>query len=132
MQTRLLLVAGALAVSCAAQDTAADPWQPHRTLEVLYAGSAGGTREKAFDAFLREHFDTVGVIALDQLTMASAAAYDVVIADWVSQYGNDGYPKNENSLHGAPGKLGPEFTKPVLAMSYVGTQVRAGYKLDWL
>ncbi len=132
MQPRLLLVAGALAISGAAPDTAADPWQPHRTLKVLYAGSAGGTREKAFDAFLREHFDTVGVIALDQLTMASAAAYDVVIADWVSQYGNDGYPKNENSLHGAPGKLGPEFTKPFLAMSYVGTQVRAGYKLDWL
>ena len=132
MQTRLLLVAGALAVSCAAQDTAADPWQPHRTLKVLYAGSAGGTREKAFDAFLREHFDSVGVIALDKLTMASATDYDVVIADWVSQYGNDGYPKGKNSLSSAPITLGPEFTKPFIAMSYVGTQVRAEYKLDWL
>jgi hypothetical protein len=136
MQTRTLLAAGAtaaLALSVAAQqDGAADPWQAHRATKVLYAGAAGGTREKAFDAFLRQHFDHVGVIALDKLSMATAEGYDVVVVDWMSQYGNDGYQKRDNSLYSAPVKLGPEFTKPLIAMSYVGTQVRPDYKLDWL
>ena len=64
--------------------------------------------------------------------METAKAFDVVIVDWVSQYANDGYPKRESRLFGAPKQLGPDFTKPFIAMTYVGTQVRRGYKLDWL
>ena len=64
--------------------------------------------------------------------MATAANHDVVIVDWVSQYGNDGYPKRDNSLFSAPTTLGPGFTRPTIAMTYVGTQVRSGQKLDWL
>ena len=113
-------------------EEAADAWAPHRKLKVLYAGKAGGSREKAFGAFLKQHFDTSATIPLGELSMESAKAYDVVIVDWVSQYGNDGYEKRGNSLFGAPIQLGPEFTKPFIAMTYVGTQVRRGYKLDWL
>jgi len=127
---------GLLALTIVAPGTFAeeqgDAWAPHRKLKVLYAGKEGGSREKAFAAFLKEHFDESGTIPLGTLSMKTAQGYDVVIVDWVSQYGNDGYPKRENSLHGAPIRLGPEFTKPFIAMSYVGTQVRGGYKLDWL
>ncbi|MDH3592381.1 MAG: hypothetical protein OER88_10910 [Planctomycetota bacterium] len=110
----------------------ADPWAPHRKLKVLYAGKEGGSREKAFGAFLQKHFDTSAAIPLGKLSMDTAKDYDVVIVDWVSQYGNDGYAKRERSLFSSPIRLGPEFTKPFIAMTYVGTQVRGGYKLDWL
>lgn len=109
-----------------------DPWAPHKTLRVLYAGKEGGHRWRAFPEFLGKHFDTVGTLPLGKLSMQTAADWDVVIVDWVSQYGCEGYPKRGNSLFSAPLKLGPEFTKPFIAMSYVGTQVRRGYKLDWL
>ena len=135
MRTRTLLAAcsaAALAGHSLAQAPTTDPWQTHRSTRVLYAGAAGGAREKAFDAFLRQHFDTVAVIALDKLSMASAENFDVVIADWRSQYGNDGYPKRDNSLYSVPIKLGPEVTKPLIAMTYVGTQLRPEHKLDWL
>ncbi len=107
-------------------------WAPHRSLKVLYAGKANMHRDKVFGAFLSKHFDKSATIPLEQLSMKTAADYDVVIVDWVSQYGNDGYEKREGTLFGAPKKLGPEFTKPFIAMTYVGTQVRRGYKLDWL
>jgi len=126
-----LLALTLIAPSALAQEPD-DSWAPHRKLKVLYAGKAHGSREKAFDAFLKEHFEESATIDLAALSMKSAKDYDVVIVDWVSQYGNDGYPKRGNSLHGAPIQLGPEFTKPFIAMTYVGTQVRRGYKLDWL
>lgn len=112
-------------------DASADGWT-HRSIRVLYAGWPGGSREKAFEAFLKQWFDEVSVIGLKDLSMRTAAGSDVVIADWCSQYGNDGYPKRENTLYSAPAKLGPEFTRPVIAMSYVSSQIRAGHKLDWL
>jgi hypothetical protein len=118
----VLLLAGLAA-------TGDDPWTPHRKLGVLYAGKEGGSREKVFAAFLKEHFDRSATIPLQKLSMETARDYDVVIVDWTSQYGNDGYPK-KNEL--APLTLGPEFTKPLIAMTYVGTCVRRGYKLDWL
>jgi hypothetical protein len=113
-------------------DADAQAWAEHRKIRVLYAGWAGGSREQAFAPFLKEWFDTVGVIPLGDLSAETAAGYDVVIADWGSQYGNDGYPKRENSLYSAPGQLGPQFTKPVIAMSYVSSNLRRDYKLDWL
>ena len=69
---------------------------------------------------------------LADLDPQSAAKWDVVIADWVSQYGNDGYPKNDKSLQGAPCKLPDDFDVPVVAMTYVGTNIRSRHKLDWL
>lgn len=109
-----------------------DPWEPHRALHVLYAGYEGGHRERVFAEFLGEHFDRVETIPLAELSMDRAKDSDVVIADWVSRYGCDGYEELENRLHSAPLDLPADFTKPVVAMTYVGTQVRGGYKLDWL
>ena len=136
---RRFLVAGFATVSLLAQAPSpqagaddAQAWQSHRSLRVLYAGWPGGARERAFADFLHRWFDKVGVIDLATLSMQTAADYDVVIADWCSQYGNDGYPKRDNSLFSAPVALGPEFSKPLIAMDYVSSQVRSQYKLDWL
>lgn len=110
-----------------------DPaWQPHRATRVLYAGWPDGSREREFAGFLRRWFDVVGTCSLEQLSMQVADGYDVVIADWCSQYGNDGYPARENSLFGVANQLGPEFTKPIVALDYVSSNIRRGYKLDWL
>jgi hypothetical protein len=124
----------AFAPSAAAQEPAeADPaWQQHRALKVLYAGWPGGSRERAFEEFLKQWFNKVGVCDLEQLTVETAKDYDVVIADWCSQYGNDGYPKRESSLFSVKNQLGPEFSKPIIAMDYVSSHIRGGYKLDWL
>ena len=109
-----------------------DAWAQNRATRVLYAGWPDGSREKAFAPFLREWFETVGVIDLAKLSKQTAEGYDVVIADWGSQYGNDGYPKRESSLYSAPVTLDPDFTKPVIAMAYVSSNLRRNHKLDWL
>ncbi len=107
-------------------------WVPHRSLSVLYAGSVDGHREKVFAAFLGKWFDKSSTISLKELSMETARDYDVVVVDWVSQYNNDGYPKRERMLFSPGVTLGPEFTKPMVSMTYVSTRVRGGYKLDWL
>ncbi|MEM6572523.1 MAG: FG-GAP-like repeat-containing protein [Planctomycetota bacterium] len=109
----------------------ATAWAPHRSTRVLYAGSEGGHRETEFSKFLAEHFDVTATLPLEELSMATAEDYDVVVIDWKSQYGLDGYDK-KSGLHRVPVALGPGFTKPVIAMSYVGTKARRGQKLDWL
>ena len=111
----------------------ADAWQTHRTTKVLYAGWPQGSREAAFRAFLEQHFDKVGVIDLAKLTPEAAKDYDVVIADWGSQFGNDGYSKpKENSLLSSPTVIDDTFGKPIIAMSYVSSNLRPQHKLDWL
>lgn len=128
-----LLGAGLLAPAATTQrPDHDDAWARNRATRVLYAGWPDGSREKAFAPFLREWFDTVGVIGLAKLSKETAAEYDVVIADWCSQYGNDGYPKRESSLYSAPVSLGADFTRPVIAMSYVSSNLRRNHKLDWL
>jgi len=128
-----LLSVAALGAALPAQAPVADAaWKEHRQLKVLYAGSPGGSREAAFEEFLGQWFDEVDTISIADLKSSTAAEWDVVIADWVSQYGNDGYPKREGSLFSAPCSLPADFTKPVVAMTYVGTNIRRGYKLDWL
>lgn len=107
-------------------------WAPHRGTKVLYAGSPGGTREAAFRAFLERHFDRASVLDLAQLSPATAKGFDVVIADWTSQYGNDGYAKREGSPLTGPVKLDDAFDVPVIAMDYVSTNLRSQRKLDWL
>ena len=114
-----------------AADAAA--WQTHRTTKVLYAGWPKGSRETAFRAFLEQHFDKVGVIDLAKLTPQTAKDYDVVIADWCSQNGTDGYDKPERgSLHSAPVSIDDTFGKPIIAMDYVSSGIRGTHKLDWL
>lgn len=127
----LLAVLAAMPTTAAAQDDT-DAWTPNRGLKVLYAGKEDGHREKAFAAFLKKWFDQSATIPMSELSMKTAKDYDVVIVDWVSQYGNDGYAARENRLFSPPIKLGPEFTKPMISMTYVSTRVRSGYKLDWL
>lgn len=111
---------------------APDSWAQHRNLKVLYAGKVGGHREKVFGAFLGKWFDISGTMSLKKLSMKTARDYDLVIVDWVSQYGNDGYPARTRTLFSPRTVLGPEFTKPMISMTYVSTRVRSGYKLDWL
>ena len=91
-------------------------------------GERDGVRFRELHAFTAK----LATLPLGKLSMETAKDYDVVIVDWVSQYGNDGYDKRERSLFNAPKALGGDFTKPFIAMTYVGTQVRGGYKLDWL
>jgi hypothetical protein len=127
--------AGSLLLANAATQTPeADrkAWDEHRKTRVLYAGWPGGSREQVFQAFLAQWFDQVTVIDLEKLSVATAGDHDVVIADWCSQYGNDGYPKRENALSTPKVALGAEFTKPIIAMDYVSSSVRARHKLDWL
>ena len=107
-------------------------WQAQRATKVLYAGWPDGSREASFRAFLQRHFDSVQVTDLAKLTKESAASFDVVIVDWASQYGKDGYPKRENSLLSAPGSLPDDFGVPVIAMDYVSSNLRNEHKLDWL
>jgi hypothetical protein len=129
----LCLVVGILATAGPAQQPDdATAWAQYRSIKVLYAGWPGGSREHAFEAFLQQWFDEVKVIDLKALSVASAAPFDVVIADWCSQYGNDGYPTRENQLSSAPVQLGTDFTKPIIAMDYVSSNLRGRYKLDWL
>jgi hypothetical protein len=110
----------------------ADAWRVHRATKVLYAGWPGGAREAAFRAFLERHFDHVAVIDLAKLDRATAAPHDVVLADWASQYGKDGYPAPHKGVHQVPVKLPDDFDVPVVAMDYVASQLRPGRKLDWL
>ena len=129
-----LLLASAATQATATQtpDADAKAWASHRNTRVLYAGWPGGSREKVFAEFLKQWFDTVSVIDLEKLSTATAKDHDVVIADWCSQYGNDGYPKRENSLFSPSVDLADDFTKPVIAMDYVSTALRGRHKLDWL
>lgn len=132
---RSALLAAAIASAVAPSAPAQEPdaaWAPHRSLKVLYAGKADGHRERVFGAFLEKWFERPATMPLEELSAQTAAPYDVVIVDWVSQYGCDGYAKRGNSLFSAPIVLGPDFTKPIIAMTYVGTNVRRDYKLDWL
>ena len=110
----------------------ADAWRAHRATKVLYAGWPAGSREAVFRAFLKRHFDRVEVMDLAKLTKAAAQPFDVVIADWASQYGNDGYAKRGNSLLAALVELADDFDVPVIAMDYVSTNLRGRHKLDWL
>lgn len=104
-------------------------WGENRNLKILYAGSPGGSREKVFKEFLEQWFDHVGVIGMRDLSVKTAEPYAVVIADWESYYGNDGYAGKNASV---PATLSPDFTKPVIAMTYVSSRIRPGQKLDWL
>ena len=122
--------ADAAAADVVGGDAAA--WQVHRATKVLYAGWPGGSREAAFRAFLERHFDHVAVLDLAKLTKAAAAGHDVVIADWASQYGKDGYPERKNSLTSAPASLPVDFDVPVITMDYVAANLRREHKLDWL
>ncbi|MEM7201767.1 MAG: hypothetical protein AAF628_15980 [Planctomycetota bacterium] len=125
------LVALAISASPFAQQIDEAAWKPHRSLDVLYAGKTDGHREKVFGEFLNIWFDRSATIPLEDLSTETAADYDVVIVDWMSRYGCDGYPERTR-LNSAPANLDANFTKPIIAMTYVGTQVRRDYKLDWL
>jgi hypothetical protein len=118
--------------TASAQRVTDEAWAPHRSTKVLYAGKAGGQREKVFAAFLRDNFDGSATLPLEELSMATAKDFDVVIVDWVSQFGCDGYPKRQGRLFSAPTTLDADFTKPFIAFSYVASNVRPQGKLDWL
>src|SRR5262245_24873209 len=107
-------------------------WAQHRSTKMLYAGWAGGSRERAFVDFLKQWFDVVDVLPLEKLNETTVGDHDVVIADWCSQYGNDGYPARENSLYSPRVTLSERFTKPVIAIDYTSSSLWRNGKLDWL
>lgn len=110
-------------------DPQAKEW-PGRTLAILYAGSPGGFRETSYTKFLHEWFDKVDAIDLRKLSVEAAKPYDVVIADWTSRYGKDGYVED---MSGADLVLPKEFTKPVIMLSAVGGELTRGRsKIGWL
>jgi hypothetical protein len=100
-----------------------------KKLKILYAGYPGGSREASYTKFLRSWFDKVEAIDLQKLDTSTAAPFDVVIADWGSQYGNDGYPKE---LADANVKLGAGFSKPLVVIGAVGGQFSSRSLFDWL
>ncbi len=108
---------------------AEEAFEAHRELRVLYAGFPGGSREFAFEDFLADWFDEVEFISLEDLNMEAAEPFDVVIADWTSHYGNDGYDEKVPPINTM---LGPDFTRPVVAINYTASSLRSGYKLNWL
>ena len=96
-------------------------------LSILYAGAPGGEREKHFVEFLEEWFPEVQTISLEELTSKAAEPFDVVVADWKSQY------KDGRSLPDAEPKvrLDPGYSKPTICLASVGAAICGG-KLDWL
>lgn len=124
---------GVLLLSFAAGAAAAQTREElgeHSRLAILYAGDHGSAREKAFVEFLRPLFAKVDAIDLANLDPKSAAAYDVVIADWKRRY-----PRAEGQgFESAPGSLTAEFTKPIVMIGAVGGEITRGLrpKLDWL
>jgi len=96
-------------------------------LSILYAGAPGGEREKHFVEFLEEWFPEVQTIDLESLTPKAAEPFDVVVADWKSQY------KDGKSLPDAEPKvrLDPGYSKPTICLASVGSVICGG-KLDWL
>ena len=136
----LLIVLGILASvptrTSASEDAPGKPdpssqsasWAEHRSTRVLYAGFEGGSRWKSFEGFLSQWFDTVGTLPLADLDEKTAAGYDVIITDWTSHYGNDGYSEERAPF---PKQLGPGFARPVIALDYTGARLRRD-KIDWL
>jgi hypothetical protein len=124
------LLLGLVALPAPAQSHAPREEWPGRTLKILYAGSPGGFREGSFKTFLQEWFDKAETIDLRELTVAAAEPYDVVIADWTSRYGKDGYAED---MSGAGVLLPKDFAKPVIMVSAVGGElVRGRSKIGWL
>ncbi len=127
--TASFLLASSLA---AGQDASAVPSPglgAAKDWKILYAGSPDGFREKAWVEFLREHFATVDARSLAGISPADAAPYDVVIADWTSRYGNDGYPKD---FAGPETALGSGWTKPTILIGAVGGEIARHSLIDWL
>ena len=124
-----LFAAGVTAVGSSAQDVVDHPLGEHQRTKVLYAGSPDGFREKVYVEFLGEWFAEVGVISLSDLDAKAAEPYDVVIADWRSWYGNDGYSK-ERVYHRTT--LSRDFSKPVVMIGAVGGKLARKSKIGWL
>jgi len=124
------LLLGLAALPASAQNDAPRTEWPGRSLKILYAGSPGGFREKAYTSFLHDWFDKVDAIDLRTLSVKAAEPYDVVIADWTSRCGHDGYVED---MSGAGVVLPQDFTKPVIMLSAVGGELTRGRsKIGWL
>lgn len=81
-----------------------------RELKVLFAGTQGEPREKAFESLLGQAFDRVDTIDLRKLSAESAKGYDVVVADWEPTYRDGRWGQGER--HGV--KLERDFPTPLL------------------
>lgn len=99
-----------------------------RKLAVLYAGVLETPRAQSFVEFLQANFDRVGALDVTKLSMATAAGYDVVVAD-----GNRVYPMDPQKGLGLPKiVLGPDFTRPIVMLSALAGQMQTHTKIGWL
>ena len=97
-------------------------------LKVLYAGVPDTPRAKAFVEFLKANFEKVGELDVTQLSMATAALWDVVVCEGKRLYPMD---PEKPSLNQAKCDLGADFTKPIVMIaSMVGVQNHT--KIGWL
>ena len=126
----MLVAVSALLLAAPAPRAPQDAKQP---LAVLYAGAPDGEREKAFVAFLQQHFAKVGTVGLEQLTPEAAAPYDVVVADWKRRYVPQANGKVEfDSNAGHRYALPRGFTKPIVMLGAVGGEIAPWSKIGWL
>jgi hypothetical protein len=100
-----------------------------KKLRVLYAGVPGTPRATAFAEFLKLHFEQVGELDVTKLSNATAADWDVVIAD-----GKRIYPMDDAkpSLDIPSVSLGTDFTKPIVMIGAMAGSVQHHTKIDWL
>lgn len=120
----LLVAAVALAASLPAQDP-----QPKLDLAVGYAGAPDQARTAAWLDFLGAHFREAKALPLADLSMTTAAPFDVVIVDGPPAVVEGG----RIHLPQVP-KLDRTFTKPVVLIGAAAGRLLGDVhiKLDWL
>jgi len=109
-----------------AQDAPAH--EPAADLAVLYAGDLETERAEHWIAFLEQWFPDVAAISLNELDQDSAAAYDVVVADWRSRYANGSYASDSSPSANLP----PGFDRPILMIGAVGSEISRDPAFNWL
>lgn len=117
-----------------AQDGPKEDLGPAGEYRILYAGAPGGEREQAFLELLRPWFARVDAIDLAELNATSAAPYDVVIADWSRRYSPEGgfASASGSDFPSSRGRIGDDFTKPIVMVGAVAGEVQRRSKIDWL
>lgn len=97
-----------------------------RKLKILFAGKRGGDREARFAAFLVKYFAKVDAISLELLSEKTAAAYDVVIADWERRWAHGDYQDHKKPKV----RLPDSFSKPVIMVGLVAGEIQKHCKIQ--
>lgn len=97
-------------------------------LSVLYAGYLDTPRERSFVSLLKSAFARVEVAELEKLDSASAAEFDVVVADWSERFKDGRFVGPQ----GFENRLGRKFTKPIVMVGAIGGRLPEGTKFNHL